>query len=295
MKSVEERWDQNRKRGKLGGIITCYQKCCVSIKSHETLLKILPEDSEYCSLFTGVLKSIVYATANHEKIASSLSQAIMELNEIVARCEESLQLYNTEVMQERLMTLYAHVFDFLGGVLKWYLSSRWRRTFKSFNEDLHEHFREQLQAIGKLASYIRDDGRQQALGAEVRSTRMTAEVANERLERLESGARVDWEMRRIERDEDERRRLADKEEQAARQAALERLVVDGIGIVLLGQATQATQVADAVEIRRTLLQLTNGDNRSRSVSINGRIMQLPSASSRKRLLRCFVGSLLISR
>jgi hypothetical protein len=60
MASVASKWETDRKKGKTGKICSFYTRCCLSIKSHETMLKILPEGDKYFSLFSGVLKSVVF-------------------------------------------------------------------------------------------------------------------------------------------------------------------------------------------------------------------------------------------
>lgn len=65
MTSIQQRWERERNNGKRGLICHFFRKCCLSIKSHETMLKVLPEGNEYCSLFTGVLRSVVYVGTHH--------------------------------------------------------------------------------------------------------------------------------------------------------------------------------------------------------------------------------------
>lgn len=53
------RWGEKRKEGFLGKTKALFHKFCDGINSHSSMLKILPEGSEYVSLFTGVLSVII--------------------------------------------------------------------------------------------------------------------------------------------------------------------------------------------------------------------------------------------
>lgn len=67
MTQVQARWDKERKRGGFGAIRDRYRRCCRSIKSHETMLKILPDGNEYVCIFSGVLKSIVQVSVSQNQ------------------------------------------------------------------------------------------------------------------------------------------------------------------------------------------------------------------------------------
>ncbi|KAK5110405.1 hypothetical protein LTR85_001269 [Meristemomyces frigidus] len=171
MTDVEQRWDKQRKKGTFGAISNNYRRCCLCIKSHEKMLKILPDGSEYVSLFTGVLTSIVY-------VATALSKSLLEISEEVELCEQIRDLYNTQKVQMLLMKLYAQIFDFFNGMLDWYLAGRWKRAVQSFGEDLYDHFRDQISGIVKIAQSIRQQAVVLGQGAEIRHSRLEIEKAS---------------------------------------------------------------------------------------------------------------------
>lgn len=59
MNNISTQFEDKRKRGPTGLINRYFRQSCEQLKAHDTLLSILPEGSEYVSLFTGVLKSII--------------------------------------------------------------------------------------------------------------------------------------------------------------------------------------------------------------------------------------------
>lgn len=59
MNNISTEFEDKRKRGPTGLINRYFRESCEQLKAHDTLLSILPEGSEYVSLFTGVLKSII--------------------------------------------------------------------------------------------------------------------------------------------------------------------------------------------------------------------------------------------
>lgn len=62
MLDVEKSWDTKRKSGALGRVNLHYKRACVFIKDHETMLKLVPQGSEYVSLISGTLTSIVFVS-----------------------------------------------------------------------------------------------------------------------------------------------------------------------------------------------------------------------------------------
>ena len=62
MRLVQGRIEQKRSKGRMGALRSRWTRCCLSIKAHETMFSILPEGSEYTSLFVGVLRSVVYVS-----------------------------------------------------------------------------------------------------------------------------------------------------------------------------------------------------------------------------------------
>lgn len=53
------RWEERKKEGFMGKTKALFHRFCDGVDSHSSMLKILPEGSEYVSLFTGVLSVII--------------------------------------------------------------------------------------------------------------------------------------------------------------------------------------------------------------------------------------------
>ena len=97
--------------------------------------------------------------------------------------QELRGLYDTKEMQEAIMELYAHVFDFFKEILNWYGTKRLKRYFKSFNEDLYDKFQAKIVDIQQIAQRMKD----RAIGgqsAEVRVTRRTNEQVLAQVQQL---------------------------------------------------------------------------------------------------------------
>lgn len=53
------RWEERKREGFMGRTKTLFHRFCDGVDSHSSMLKVLPEGSEYVSLFTGVLSVII--------------------------------------------------------------------------------------------------------------------------------------------------------------------------------------------------------------------------------------------
>lgn len=61
---VFERWEKNKREGFMGTTKALFHRFCDGINSHSSMLKVLPEGSEYVSLFTGVLSVVINVCLN---------------------------------------------------------------------------------------------------------------------------------------------------------------------------------------------------------------------------------------
>lgn len=52
-------WEERKKEGFMGKTKALFHRFCDGVDSHSSMLKVLPEGSEYVSLFTGVLSVII--------------------------------------------------------------------------------------------------------------------------------------------------------------------------------------------------------------------------------------------
>lgn len=174
---MSAKWETDRKSGKYGRIKQYFHKFCAELNSHSNLLELLPAGSEYVSLFTGTLNSIIRASVNHETIALGLSRSLSELTNIVAECKMVRHLYDTEGVQMLIANLYAHIFLFLKDAMEWYLDKQWKRILRSLRQDFYEDFKEQLSDIRVIANQIKHRS-DMGLSAEQRVTRLTVEQIN---------------------------------------------------------------------------------------------------------------------
>lgn len=53
------KWEEGKKEGFMGKTKALFHRFCDGVDSHSSMLKVLPEGSEYVSLFTGVLSVII--------------------------------------------------------------------------------------------------------------------------------------------------------------------------------------------------------------------------------------------
>jgi len=57
--TVRDEWQNKRTSSKSGRAMKHFTSFCETLKAHSYMLEILPEGSEYVSLFTGSLKTII--------------------------------------------------------------------------------------------------------------------------------------------------------------------------------------------------------------------------------------------
>ncbi|CZT20229.1 uncharacterized protein RCC_06086 [Ramularia collo-cygni] len=228
MQDVDQSFHQKRKSGATGFITSHYSRACVFIKEHEGMLKVIPQGSEYVSLISGVLTSIVFATARYEEVSTGLSKLIADISEDVAMCVQVLDVYQTAAIKTQIMALYGRMFKFLASVLDWYLEKWYKRMLKSFKENLYDDFKDQITDMQRCVQSIKD---QVMLGqsAELRSVRLTAEktqqiIMKEVAKDLLSLARNEMVYFREEnkrfQEMQERKALTSQEEQFRRNAEL---------------------------------------------------------------------------
>ncbi|KAF2091477.1 hypothetical protein K490DRAFT_70314 [Saccharata proteae CBS 121410] len=163
-----------KEQGWSGKTIAFFRRFCSTLHSHKAFIKIVPEGSEYVSLFAGTLTVIIKASANYDNIARGLAKALCVISEHVVECEFELKLYPTEGMQAAVADFYAHIFLFLEDTMKWHMQKRYKRLLRSFNEDFFKKFEDQILNIKDKSEIIRRKFGQ-SLAAEHRVTRLTVE------------------------------------------------------------------------------------------------------------------------
>ncbi|KLU88126.1 hypothetical protein MAPG_07113, partial [Magnaporthiopsis poae ATCC 64411] len=198
IKHMNLAWKRKRESGIIGRALQFFHRFCDTLDSHSSLLKILPEGSEYVSIFMGSLNVIIRASVNHEKVAESFGAAFLGISEQVADVKADLELYPTEQMLVLVAELYAHVFLFLNSLMDWMMDTRAKRLLKSFNDNLGQKFEQDVSRIGSVAQRIRLRAGQ-CLRAEVRV--MREDIERDRRLGLEGEARRQAEIE----DREERR------------------------------------------------------------------------------------------
>ena len=59
VEEIASAWQDKRRKNVGGKTITFFHKFCDSLNAHSSLLKVLPEGSEYVSIFTGTLNAVI--------------------------------------------------------------------------------------------------------------------------------------------------------------------------------------------------------------------------------------------
>ncbi|KAI0551807.1 hypothetical protein F4679DRAFT_124737 [Xylaria curta] len=163
--------NESSRRGKA---MKYFHKFCETIHAHKSILEIIPEGSEYVSVFAGTLNVIIQASVNHERISEGLSEALCVISEHVAECKTELQMYHTKEMMQLIADFYAHIFVFLSDVMGWITEKKRKRLLDSFNEKFFQKFEHQIDMIKQKSERIRNFAAQ-CSRAEQRLTRETVE------------------------------------------------------------------------------------------------------------------------
>ncbi|KAI1502349.1 hypothetical protein F5X99DRAFT_379172 [Biscogniauxia marginata] len=161
----------NSRRGK---VMKYFHKFCGTVDSHKSMLELIPQGSEYVSIFAGTLNVIIKASVNHERIAESLSEALCTISEHVVECRTELELFKTEAMMRLIADFYAHIFIFLSDFMDWITEKRRKRLLDSFNENFYQKFEGQIATIKHKSDMIRNLAAQSSR-AEQRVTRLALE------------------------------------------------------------------------------------------------------------------------
>ncbi|KAI1195289.1 hypothetical protein F5X97DRAFT_247515 [Nemania serpens] len=146
--------NENSRRGKA---MKSFHKFCDVIHAHKSILEIIPEGSEYVSVFAGTLNVIIQASVNHERISEGLSEALCTISEHIAESKTELEMYqDNKQMMQLIADFYAHIFVFLSDVMSWITEKKRRRLLDSFNEKFFEKFENQISMITQRSERIRN-------------------------------------------------------------------------------------------------------------------------------------------
>ncbi|EPE33341.1 hypothetical protein GLAREA_06353 [Glarea lozoyensis ATCC 20868] len=189
VESTSKRWQDKRMTSKSGKFMKHFTGFCGTLDSHSYMLEVLPGGNEYVSLFTGVLKTVVNASANHEKIASSFGEALLRISVHIEACEREVRLHRTKSMQEKIVKLYAHVFLYLEDTMEWY-QKRSRTHFReAFRQNFNDKFESTIVNIQNLSLDVLREANVSSM-AETRQIRLTAEETLDELKFGQMDARL---------------------------------------------------------------------------------------------------------
>ncbi|KAI1744782.1 hypothetical protein F4680DRAFT_405956 [Xylaria scruposa] len=199
--------NESSRRGKA---MKYFHKFCETIHAHKSILEIIPEGSEYVSVFAGTLNVIIQASVNHERISEGLSEALCVISEHVTECKTELEMYHTREMMQLIADFYAHIFVFLSDVMGWITEKKRKRLLDSFNEKFFQKFEHQIDMIKQRSERIRNFAAQ-CSRAEQRLTRETVEDLAQDIRlgligQKRQEAEVAYHAERIERELNEGRR-----------------------------------------------------------------------------------------
>ncbi|KAF6794597.1 phytanoyl- dioxygenase family protein [Colletotrichum sojae] len=174
VRTIQETWESKRDSGRLAKASRLFHRFCGTLRSHKLFLELLPAGNEYVSIFSGTLNLVIHASANHEKVAEGLSEALCTVSQHVDDHHANLKMYDTDEMRILIADLYAHIFLLLGSVMDWMAKKRRKRLLDSFNEDLSEVFEGEIAKVKAISDRVRQRAEQSGR-AELRYTRLAVE------------------------------------------------------------------------------------------------------------------------
>ncbi|KAG8169420.1 hypothetical protein KVR01_000165 [Diaporthe batatas] len=189
VRDFKNKWQGERENSRRYRFMKQIHRFTDCLDSHKSLLEILPQGSEYVSLFTGTASVLIKASVNHEQLAEGLSRTLCEMGECIADCEIDLELFKTQRMIKAVSVLYSHIFSLLSDLLNYCSKSSAKRLLDSFNDKLYEEHEAKLGEIRKQGAKIKEIAAQGS-HAELRATRIIAEDTNITLEELRQDVKV---------------------------------------------------------------------------------------------------------
>ncbi|KAI8627667.1 hypothetical protein F5Y19DRAFT_440740 [Xylariaceae sp. FL1651] len=166
--------EAKKEKGRRAKATKYFHKFCKTVDAHKSMLEIIPQGSEYVSMFAGTLSVIIQASVNHEHIAEGLSESLCTISECVTECGTELEMFQTMGMKQLIADLYAHIFVFLSDVMGWITEKRRKRLLDSFNENFYKKFEDQIERIRSKSDRIKNLAAQSSR-AEQRVTRLAVE------------------------------------------------------------------------------------------------------------------------
>lgn len=88
-------------------------------------------------------------------MAEDIAEALCKIDEITADCHNDLHLFSTDEMRRRVAELYSTIFQYLGSVSTWLTQKKLKRFGSSFNENLRDSYKGELESIKDKADRIK--------------------------------------------------------------------------------------------------------------------------------------------
>ncbi|EHA22113.1 hypothetical protein ASPNIDRAFT_210419 [Aspergillus niger ATCC 1015] len=137
------------------------RECCDEFRStlgsHGRLLAVLPRNELYCSLFYGVLQSLLKASAGYPRILEGLFKALVQINRLIAPPALGEAVPATKDSINAISRFYTLLFFFLGEVMDWYVRKAKCGLLRSPNQDVYRAFQRLIGQIRRSAKSMMHD------------------------------------------------------------------------------------------------------------------------------------------
>ncbi|KAL5392124.1 hypothetical protein DPSP01_000645 [Paraphaeosphaeria sporulosa] len=109
---------------------------------------------ENVSLVWGSLKLIFGAVVEHERLGSTIVNALSEIGEALSRVDVAEYLYPTDQMKSTIVALNCHIITFLCRALDWYESSSFSRALQSITKPAALRYDDIIMEIDKTLAQV---------------------------------------------------------------------------------------------------------------------------------------------
>lgn len=173
---TQARLEAKARDSRSGRVKELVRKVFNGMNNHATALKMLPTESPYVSIVGGSVLMIVkvrgpylsasrdkleainsrkptQAAANYINISEAFAKGMIQINDAV-RLENHSHVYDTPVLQQITMRLYAQIFLYLIKFMTWYTDHSMTRLLKSFNETALRVFDDDLAQVKQVSTLL---------------------------------------------------------------------------------------------------------------------------------------------
>ncbi|KAL8775354.1 MAG: hypothetical protein Q9209_000362 [Squamulea sp. 1 TL-2023] len=152
-----------------------FHSLCRNLDNHSNMMKCLPDQNHYLSVFCGVTTTLIKASVNHQNVAEGLDKSLSEIIGPLEVCESVVSLMGTDDLHEDISDLYRHVFCFLSSAIKWYQSRSRRKILDALTENFADSLQEQVTKIKEKCRFVYQRGAVKTQ-KELRDMRLAQEV-----------------------------------------------------------------------------------------------------------------------